>query len=80
MPINKEVRTLLGISPSTWGLLLALIATLMGWGLSTQSTAKELDRKADKEIIEIKIDKIREDVNEIKNDLREYRKEIRDKK
>ncbi|HCV04687.1 MAG TPA: hypothetical protein DG048_18780 [Pseudoalteromonas sp.] len=69
MKINGSISTGNVITLAT-----VLLTFALGYGklqVSTKNVAKELDKKADRELVEIKLEYIQRDLNEIKSMLKE---------
>lgn len=70
---DTEFAPMFRISLSNWAIIVTLIVALAGWGITTRANTAALEKKADKETVEAQLAAMRQDLQEIKTDVREIR-------
>lgn len=73
MVLQNDFTSLLRTPLGNWVIIISLVATLVGWGINTRANTAELEKKADKATVEAQLAAMRQDLQEIKTDVREIR-------
>lgn len=70
---DNDFTPMFRIGLSNWAIIISLIVALVGWGVTTRANTAALEKKADKETVEVQLKNMAEDLQEIKADVREIR-------
>lgn len=83
--VDKEISALARISLPTWAIIFTLIATIVGWGVTTLANSKtndqqdvKIESKVDKDEVNRKFDDLIKRIEDLKEDIREIREAQRE--
>ena len=79
--VDRDVRAISRVSMSAWVIIVTLIATVVGWGVTTRATAEtnkaqdaKIEQKADKDDVDRRQQEILDRVRETRQDIQELRR------